>query len=148
MKVISIILFSSILLSSVAVAIPVFAVQPPLTSIGGLVPCGNGTGSELNTSYSSSNTASTTACDFAGLVDLIKNITNFLIILSAPIFVGIMVWAGVKLLLSRGNVNELSTVKRVLKDTIIAFVVILAGWLIVHFIATAFLNPVYNMFMP
>ncbi len=135
-------------ISSLVVAVPVAAAQPALNGIGGLVPCGNGNGNQLGTSYSSSNSASTTACDFAGFVDLVKNVTNFLIILSAPIFVGIMVWVGVKLLLARGNREEFTKIKSVLMNTLISFIIILAGWLIVHVIATTFLKTSFNIFQP
>lgn len=138
-----------ITLISVAGAVPVLAAQPPLNSINALVPCGNGNGNQLNVGYGTTPDAtSTAACNFAGLVDLIKNVTNFLVILSAPIFVGIMVWAGIRLLLFPGNPETLKKVKQVLFNTLISFIIILAGWLIVHVIATTFLKSSFNIFQP
>ncbi len=151
----AILLVSGIIVSVSGVALSVMAApQPPLTSVGGLVPCGNGSGAQLSNKngttnfYATGNTASTTACDFAGFVDLVKNVTNFLIILSAPIFVGIMIWAGIKLLLAPASQEQIKRVKQVLFDTLIAFIIILAGWLIVHVIATALFNSSFNMFQP
>jgi len=136
---------SALAIITVVIATPFFA-SAQLSSV--LVPCGNGTGAQLNTQYNpqSSGDQSTTGCNFYALVKLVSNITDLLIIASAPICVGIMVWCGVMLIAGAYSAEKRSTVKTVLKNTIIAFVIILAGWLIVHIIASTFFNPAFNIF--
>ncbi len=143
MKTAATLFLSAILCLSIATP---FLASAQLSSM--LVPCGNGTGSELKTQYNpkTSGDQSTSGCNFYALVKLISNVTNLLIIASAPICVGIMVWCGVLMIMGAYSADKLSKMKDIFKNTFIAFIIILTGWLIVHIIAGAFFNQSFNIF--
>jgi hypothetical protein len=116
------------------------------TANSGLVPCGTGSATDIATTYDPSKPNSANGCNFQAFVILVKNVTNYLILLSAPIVVIIMVWAGWQYLISQGSSEKVKRVKGVIGNTALAFLFILGGWLLVHLVASALLSSSYNIF--
>ena len=99
------------LLLAIAVFTPVFFLQAD-----GLVPCGG---------------AREPGCDFSQLVLLIKNITNFIILISAPVSAIMFSYAGYLYLTAAGDTGKISKAHSVFWTVLVGFSIILGAWLIV-----------------
>ncbi|HWC58041.1 MAG TPA: hypothetical protein VG621_03815 [Candidatus Paceibacterota bacterium] len=91
-------------------------------SPGGLIPCTN-------------------ECGFTDVFTLLNNLLTFFIkVLLIPIFVIIIIYAGVKYIQAGANGQGKVNVKNMLMHVIGGVVLILCAWLIVHTIMTTLLN--------
>lgn len=79
-------------------------------------------------------------CDFEKLVQLGRNIMNFLILLSIPIATIAFAWAGILMLTARGNESQVSKAKEIFTKVLIGFLFVLTAWLIVQLITGALLK--------
>jgi len=83
-------------------------------------------------------------CDFNDLMNLVKNILDFLIILSIPMATVAFAYAGYLMLTSVGNSGKISQAKGIFWKVLLGFVFVLSAWLIVRFITSALLNENYE----
>ncbi len=129
-----------------AITILVFAfsfnnVSAAATS-SGLVPCGNvdGTDNEGNPlvypadhpTKAGQPLPAAEQCDLKALILLIRNIINFLFIISIPIATMAFVWTGVLLLTSQGNPAKIQRAKGIAIKVLFGFIFIIASWAIVY----------------
>ncbi len=63
---------------------------------------------------------------------------------SLRVAVRIVIYAGLKLVVSAGNPSAMSDAKKMLTNVLIGFVIVLSAWLIVDTIMKALLNPNYE----
>ena len=76
----------------------------------------------------------TDQCDFYDLVQLAKNIMNFLFRLSIPVATIAFAWAGWLMLSSGGNESQVAKAKEIFTKVLIGFLFVLTAWLIVQLI--------------
>ena len=79
-------------------------------------------------------------CTFPKLMELFRNVIDFLILLSIPFATIAFAWAGYIVLTSQGNPGGLSQAKDIFWKVLKGFIFILCAWLIVRFITTALLK--------
>jgi hypothetical protein len=83
---------------------------------------------------------SVTDCTFNDFMHLIKNVIDFLIILSIPMATIAFAWAGFLILTSGGNSGKIEQGKEIFWKVLIGFIFVLSAWLIVSLITTALLD--------
>ena len=71
-------------------------------------------------------------CTICSFVQLGQNILNFSIGIS--IFIGgiIFAWAGLKMVMSAGNMNEVAAAKKMFTNVVVGLLIVLASWLIIN----------------
>ncbi len=84
-------------------------------------------------------------CEFPELVELVKVIITDLVIISTLIAVIVFIYAGFKLMTSRGNSSAMEDVKKMLWSIVIGYLWILGAWLIVYTITSVLLNDGYSL---
>lgn len=72
------------------------------------------------------------------VIDIIKVILTFF----ALIFTILLIWAGYKWMMSRGNENEVSAAKLQIKAAVIGLIVVLFSYAITYFVAETFRKEV------
>ncbi len=82
-----------------------------------------------------------TACTFCTLMTMVNNLIQWLFTMLALIAVMMLMYAGVQLVVSRGNSHAMEEVKGMLTNIVIGFVIILSAWLIVDTVMKMLLNP-------
>lgn len=87
-------------------------------------------------------------CNFDDLLNLGRQIINFLIILSIPIATVAFAYAGYLFLTSGGSASQTSKAKSIFTKVLLGFLFVLTAWLIVRTITSALLKPgaYYNPF--
>lgn len=83
----------------------------------GLVPCGT--------------TGNPEECSLCYLLELVKNIIDFLVIIAAPIAVVFIVWGGFMLLIAGGSEEKISQGKKILSSAVTGLVIVLISWLLI-----------------
>lgn len=83
-------------------------------------------------------------CTFQHLLQLVKNIINFIVAIAVPLASVVIMYAGIKLVLSRTNETERSEAKKVLWTAVWGLVIVLAAWLIVNTILVALLREDFD----
>ena len=81
------------------------------------------------------------SCGFSDLMKLVKNVLDFLLILSVPIAAAIIAYGGFLMITAAGDEGKIEKAKAMFWRVVVGFIVILCAWLIVRFITTALLNP-------
>ncbi|MFA6095894.1 MAG: pilin [Candidatus Paceibacterota bacterium] len=71
-------------------------------------------------------------CDFKAFVALFNRILGFLLYLSIPLIIGIVLWTGFKYLSSGGDVSKLQDAKKMLIPVAKGIFFVLAAWLLVQ----------------
>lgn len=79
-------------------------------------------------------------CTFTDLINLARNIINFLIIVSIPAATIAFAYAGFLFMTARGNSSQISQAKGIFFKVLIGFLFVLSGWLIVRTITTVLLR--------
>jgi len=98
----------------------------------GLVPCGG-----LNEPK----------CDFPQLIVIAQKVINFLIFyLAAPLAAVSFAWAGIMMMTSRGNEQQVTQAKQIFWYVFLGFIISLSAWLIVSMIINALVDK--NNFDP
>lgn len=92
----------------------------------GLVPCGT----------QDSSGKITKMCDFSDAIKLINNIIDWFIGISLSIFTVTLIYGGFQWMTSGENPGKREDAKKILWNTVIGFIFILAAWLIVYTILT------------
>ncbi|MFN3188494.1 MAG: transglycosylase SLT domain-containing protein [Candidatus Paceibacteria bacterium] len=103
-------------LTSILVLVEVFLFFVSPVAAGGLVPCG-GVGQE--------------PCQTCHVVMLINNVVDWLVVILSIIASIIIVYAGVRLVVSFGDVSAKEAAKRYISNVIIGYVLVLACWLLI-----------------
>ena len=80
-------------------------------------------------------------CDFNDLVQLAKNIINWLIVFSTALAAVVFAFAGFTLLTSGGSEEKMKKAKTMFTKTAIGFIIVLASWLLVSLIINVLLKP-------
>jgi len=112
-------------------------VTPASTSTGkkinfkGLVPV-------CNTKIDVQSGGFSDACDFDYFMALINNLIDYIVkYLATPIFAILFVYAGVLYITSGGNSKSTDKAKKILINSLIGYLIILASWLIINTILTS-----------
>lgn len=76
------------------------------------------------------------ACDFNQLMQLAKNIINWLLMFSTAIAAACFFYAGYLYLTSSGNPSHVTRAHSIFKNVVVGIIIALAAWLIVNTIIT------------
>ncbi len=79
-------------------------------------------------------------CDFNDLLNLARNIIDFIIIVSIPAAAVAFAWAGFIMLTAQGSSSKISEAKGIFWKVLIGFLFVLSGWLIVRTITSVLLE--------
>jgi hypothetical protein len=71
------------------------------------------------------------ACRACDLVQMFQGIIEWFIATMASLIAIMFIWGGLKMVMSAGNSGEVSKAKGIMTNSIIGFIILLAGWLIV-----------------
>lgn len=83
----------------------------------------------------------TNKCTFSDIFRLINNLIEFfLTVILIPLFIIIIIYAGVKYILAQGNPGKVANIKSILMNIVKGIILILCAWLIVRTIMTNVLN--------
>lgn len=82
----------------------------------------------------------TDPCSFCHIISTSKNILDFLVIISVVIAVLMLVYAGIRLATSAGNVETKEAAKKYVYNAIIGLVLVLASWLIIDTVMKILMN--------
>jgi len=74
------------------------------------------------------------SCGFNDLITLIKNITNFLLILAVPISAILFAYAGFLYIFARGDTGKITKAHGIFWDVFVGLVFMASAWLIVKII--------------
>ena len=86
------------------------------------------------------------ACQMCDLVQMGDNIIRFLISIFAVIGAILVAWAGLLMATSRGDTGQLGKGKSILMNTVLGFIIMLVGWLIVDTVLKTLAgNQAYGM---
>jgi len=80
-------------------------------------------------------------CNFCHLVELIRRVFLFIVGISAFIVTLMLAWGGLKLIVSGDNEESRGTAKRILKDALIGFLIVILAGEIVNLILVTLVNP-------
>lgn len=95
----------------------------------GITACGNTEGLTPGTQAYYLAATSCQACDLAKLG---QRIINFLLGLSIPLAAAMFAWAGLLLFTSQGSEERVSRAKKIFKNVLIGFLIVLGAWLVVQ----------------
>jgi len=109
--------------------------SPVSTGNSGLIPCG------VDPLTPGADPTTTHPCGFADFIKLITNITNFLIILGAAVSTLAFAYAGFLMMTASGEMGKIEEAKAIFGKVVVGFLFMLAAWLIVHAIESAFIAP-------
>lgn len=84
-------------------------------------------------------------CDFAALIQLVKNLITALVYISTFLATGVFAYAGFLLLTSGGNESAKNQAKDIFLKVLKGYLWILAAWLIVYTITTVLLKEGYTL---
>lgn len=94
---------------------------PLLTKAQGLVPCEpkivNGT--------------TTNPCGFCQAGELVKNVADWIGMVSGFVVIFIIIYAGLKMVYSVGNVSAKTDARRLIATAVIGYVIVLGSWMLV-----------------
>ncbi|HEY4511972.1 MAG TPA: pilin [Candidatus Paceibacterota bacterium] len=129
--------------------VPLFAVHAQSSDggdPGGLVPCGkelvdktfkqnnpNGPGLIDVTIQELKN-----PCDFADLMIGLQRIIKFFFVVSVPITIIVVAWAGIKYLTAGGDTGKIGDAKKMFVPVFLGFLFIFTAWLIVSLLVKSF----------
>mgnify|MGYP001579986794 CR=1 FL=1 len=118
-----------LILIPIVVPVAVFAVDPPDAGagFGQFIPCD---GVKI-------------PCDFTMLLKLVKNVLDWVVMISFPAAIISFAWAGFNLL-TNGISDKRTEAKKMLWKIVIGFAIILAAWLIVRTIVGILLADGYG----
>lgn len=131
------------------VAIPLFTVHAQSSDggdPGGLVPCGkelvdktfkqnnpNGPGLIDVTIQELKN-----PCDFGDLMIGLQRIIKFFFVVSVPVTIIVVAWAGIQYLTAGGDTGKIANAKKMFVPVFIGFLFIFTAWLIVSLLVKSF----------
>jgi hypothetical protein len=80
----------------------------------------------------------TKACDFVALINTVKSIINWAFMISIPIIIGLIAYAG--FLYMTGVEANISKSRGILWNAVVGFVIMLVAWFIVTFVLNQLLS--------
>lgn len=80
-------------------------------------------------------------CGFRDVVAEIKQLINFAFLLAMPLTVIAITWAGIQILLARGNPGKINEAKKLATQVLTGFIIVLTAWLIVYTITSNLMRP-------
>lgn len=80
-------------------------------------------------------------CGFDDLIELAVRLIDYLVLISVIVTAIVMAVAGFKLVANMGNPGAMNEAKRMMGKVVTGFVIILAAWLIIQALTSAFLQP-------
>lgn len=92
---------------------------PVVTLAAGLVPCG-GPGEET--------------CQTCHFLQLIHNIVDWLVVVLTAVTVLLIMYAGLRLVTSMGNVSAMTAARSLISNCLVGFAIVLAGWLMIDLV--------------
>lgn len=84
-------------------------------------------------------------CDFAALIELVRRLINFLVIISTFLATAVFAYAGFLLLTSGGNESAKTKAKDMFFKVLKGYLWILAAWLVVYTIISTLLKSGYSL---
>lgn len=102
----------------VAIIVGIMMVLPVWVYSAGLVPCGG---------------PEEPPCQTCHVVDLMGNIINWLIIILGFLAGLVIIYAGIRLVVSAGNTSAMEQAKKILTNMIIGYAIVLSAWLIIDY---------------
>lgn len=90
---------------------------------------------DCNTKFDSRTGKITNPCTFSSAIELIRNIIDYIILISAPIAAVMFSYAGWLYISASGNLGQISKAHSVFWTVFVGFIVILAAWLIIKSIS-------------
>jgi hypothetical protein len=118
-----------------------------------LIPCGNTDGIDTTTGQPLKYTSGPKAgqpipageqCGMKEFIQLIKNVMNFLFLLSVPLSTISFVWVGVMYLTAQGNPSKIERAKGIAWKVLLGFIIICSAWLIVNEITRRLFKPEFQ----
>ena len=82
-------------------------------------------------------------CDYGKLIELAKNIINYLILFTIPLAAIAFAWAGFTFITAAGNESKISKAKEIFWKVSWGFIIVLTAWMIVYLITQALLSDTY-----
>ncbi len=79
-----------------------------------------------------------TDCGWNELIDVIKNIIDYVVLLAAPLAAIAFLWAGFLYLTAAGNEGQIRKAHGIFTKVLIGFILVLSAWLIVDTILNTF----------
>ncbi len=86
-------------------------------------------------------------CDFAALVQLIKNGISDLLLFSTLLLVVLLLYAGFGLVTSQGNQAAMTKAKGMLWNVIAGYAIIILAWTVVYSVTSVLLSDKFNFFL-
>jgi hypothetical protein len=80
------------------------------------------------------------SCDFCDFVVMVSNIVSWLFGFLVIVAVLMIVYAGIKLVISAGNPSAMTSAKSMITNVLIGFVIVLSAWLIVDTLLKALVD--------
>ena len=88
-----------------------------------LVPCGTETTPDGKVAN---------PCGWDGILELVSNVANYLILLGAALSAIAFAWAGFLMMTAAGEMSKIEHAKSIFTKVLIGFLIMLSAWLIVH----------------
>lgn len=104
-----------------AVTLALLALVPTLTLAQGIVPC--------NPKVEGGKLVNN--CGFCQAGQLIKNFSDWAVGVFGIVVILIIIYAGVRMVLSVGNVSAKSEARKLIAQAVIGYIILLAAWMIV-----------------
>ena len=79
-------------------------------------------------------------CDFCYIVSMAKAIVDFLIVATILITIIVIVVAGIRLVISRGNEQAMEAAKQYLTNAVVGLILVLASWLVIDTVMKILVN--------
>lgn len=89
-----------------------------------------------------------TGCGWNELLQVVRNVINFVILLAAPCAALAFMWAGVLYFTAAGNESQIKKAHTIFTKVLIGFVIVLSAWLIVWTILNTFANSNVILLVP
>lgn len=83
----------------------------------------------------------TPACGFEKLIGVARNITNFAMLIAAPLAAIAFMWAGIMYFTAMGNEGQIKKAHQVFTSVLIGFIIVLSAWLLVKVILNTLAKP-------
>lgn len=116
--------------------------QNPFDATKALVPCGTLTHPEDAVDSEGKPIGGTISnpCGWNDLIKLVNNVANYLIILGASVATIAFAYAGFLMMTAAGEMSKIEKAKSIFGKVLVGFLLMLAAWLIVHAIESAFVT--------
>jgi len=105
--------------------ISIFLLLPMIAFAAGLVPCGG---------------VDEPMCQSCHVLELINIVVNWLIAILTTVTALLIAYAGLRLVVSVGDVSAMTQAKTLISNCLIGFSIVLAGWLLIDLVLKSLVN--------